>query len=546
VIACRRSALLALAGASIASLVAAGVATGAETPRSKTIRAVTAHPSPRADGTVGAAARRALRQGYLVPNQRAYERAKAAAQRRAHSSRALAVAEPFAPRELAPSAGRSWNGQASSTFAPSDSTGAVGNSNFIQLVNSRFAIYDKSSSTALSSGTLNALAGVSSADTLFDVQVIWDPTTKRFFYAMDDVVNSADNQLAFGFSKTSSPSSGSSSNWCKYSIDFGAQFPDYPKLGDSHDFALIGVNVFAGSLFTGTRLLAVHKPSSGTSCPSSPKVNSKSGLKTNSSTLAFTLVPANEIDTKGTGWVIARPTTSPSSKLAVFKVTKNDNGNAQIQGTSNNVSVDSYGIPPSAPQPGTSSQLDTSDTRLTQAVGAVDPNHSDKFAVWTQHTIAGGAGSKVRWYEINPSSPKLLQKGSVSNGSLYEFNGAISPNRAVSGSTANGGSNMLMNFNSSSSAANPAIRIVSKKGGNSQSGQVLVKSSPGPLGGFDCFDSSDPTAPCRWGDYAAATPDPKDKSKIWNVSQWASGELPTCPGFSCLATWRSQNFIASP
>jgi hypothetical protein len=461
----------------------------------------------------------------------------------------LAVSPPLASASgrLAPSTGRSWSGASTSTFAPSDSTGAVGNSSFIQLVNSQFSIYNKTTNTPLATGTVSTLAGVSSADSVFDVQVIWDPTTKRFYYTMIDVANSATNNLAFGFSKSSSPDSGSSSDWCKYSLGFGAQFPDYPKLGDSKSFALIGINVFAGSVFTGAEALAIHKPQSGSGCPSSPKVDTKTGLKTSSSSLAFSPVPANEIDTKGSGWIVARPTSTPSTKLAVFKVTKDsDSGQAKIQKTSANISVDKYNVPPPALQGGSTATLDTLDSRFTQAVAGVDPNHDDKFAIWTQQTIAGGGGSKVRWYEINPSTPKLLQKGSASNGSLYEFNGAISPNRQVSGSTGKGGSNMLMNFSSSSSGSFPEIRMLSKKGGKSQSGQVVVLASPGPLGGFDCANSSEDAATCRWGDYASATPDPKDKSKIWNVSQWASGELPVCPGFGCVATWRSQNFVASP
>ncbi len=511
---------------------------------------MTAHPSPAADGTLGPAAARALRQGYLVPNQRAYERHKRAAARSTARRKALDVHAPLAarPRRLAPAIGRAWGGQANPGFAPSDSTGAVGNSRFIQLVNSKFAIYDKSDSAPMSTGTLNTLAGASSADTLFDVQVIWDPTTKRFFYTMIDVENSVTNNLAFGWSKGSSPNGGSSSDWCRYSIAFGSRFPDYPKLGDSKPFAIIGVNIFAGSAFTGSELLAIKKPGSGSGCPSSPKVKAKTPLKTNNSTLAFTPVPANEIDGQGTGWVVARPAPTPASKIAVFKVTKNDNGAAQIQGTSKNISVDQYKIPPAAPQAASTSKIDTSDTRMTQAVGAIDPNHDKKFAVWTQHTVKGGAGSKVRWYEIYPKTPKLLQNGSVSGSSLYEYNGAISPNRAVSGGDASGGANMLMNFSSSSSGANPGLRIVSKKGGNNQSGQVVVAISPGPLGGFDCEASSDPDAgdDCRWGDYASATPDPKNKSKIWNVNQLASGSQPVCPGIGCVATWTTLNFVASP
>jgi hypothetical protein len=198
-------------------------------------------------------------------------------------------------------------------------------------------------------------------------------------------------------------------------------------------------------------------------------------------------------------------------------------------------------VPPNAPQKNSSSRLDTSDARLTQGVAGVDSAHNDTFAVWTQHTIEGGGGSKVRWYEIDPAAPKLIQSGAASDGSLYEFNGAITPNRAVSGSGSFGGNTMLMNFNSSSSTTFPAVRMVSKVKKNNQSGQVLVTQSPGPLAGFDCSNGL-----CRWGDYAAATPDPEDNSLIWNVSQWASGSNPPCPGAGCVATWQSLNFVASP
>ena len=192
--------------------------------------------------------------------------------------------------------------------------------------------------------------------------------------------------------------------------------------------------------------------------------------------------------------------------------------------------MNQYDAPPNAPQSGNSVRIDTLDGRLTQAVAATDTGHNDKFALWTQHTVSGGAGSKVRWYEIYPSDPKLIQNGSVSNSSKYDFDGAISPNRAVNGSDKSGGKNMVLNFVASSGSSFPAIKMVSKKGGNSQSGQVAVKQSPGPIAGFDCSGSGGGGEPdgtssqlCRWGDYASATPDPSNSSRIWNVSQWASG-----------------------
>jgi hypothetical protein len=525
-----------------ASLIGAAFASQAQGGDARSLRIVPASPDPAADGTLGVAARRSLNQGYLVPDERAYERAKAKAARENPSA---SFTEPLAPEQLAPSTVSSWAGASDADFAPSDSTGAVGTQRFIQLVNSEFAIYDKGSTLPMSSGSLSTLANASSADILFDVQIIWDPTTSRFYYAMIDVASQTQNNLAFGFSKTASPSSGSGSDWCKYSIPYGPRFPDYPKLGDSKYFALIGVNVFSGNLFTGADALAITKPSSGSGCPSSPKLKTKSDLMTNDSTFAFTPVPANEIDTKDNGWIAAIPSDLPSKKISLFKV-KKENGEARIQKTATQLKVGSYSAPPNAPQGGNSVRIDTLDGRLTQAIAATDTGHNDKFALWTQHAVSGGAGSKVRWYEINPSDPKLIQNGSASNSSKYDFDGAISPNRAVQGSRKSGGKNMVLNFVASSRSSFPTIKMVSKKGNNSQSGQVTVKQSPGPIAGFDC-SGSDEGEPCRWGDYASATPDPSNSSRIWNVSQWASGNQPACTtSLNCPATWRTQIFIAAP
>jgi len=107
----------------------------------------------------------------------------------------------------------------------------------------------------------------------------------------------------------------------------------------------------------------------------------------------------------------------------------------------------------------------------------VDPGHGSKFAIWTQHTVKGGAGAEVRWYEINPAAHSLIQSGKVTSPSLFEFNGAIAPNRLVNGGTKSGGNAMLMNFNTSSTATFPSIKMVSKVGGGAQSGQVIVTSS---------------------------------------------------------------------
>jgi hypothetical protein len=108
-------------------------------------------------------------------------------------------------------------------------------------VNSKVGIYNTSLSL-LNSDTLNNFWGESGAD-VFDPQIMWDATTNRFYYTGDVIFSSTDNRLAFGFSKTASPSN-ATTDWCHYDITYGTDFPDYPKLGDSQDFAIIGVNTF--------------------------------------------------------------------------------------------------------------------------------------------------------------------------------------------------------------------------------------------------------------------------------------------------------------
>ena len=533
-------------GLAVAALLL-GVAPSLATAKSfhgKVRSATTTRRAARQDpnrGTLSVAARRAIHRGYLVSDQARYDRQKARLTRRAASRDALTapLSGPLAPSIVS---GRSFQGINNPNVAPPDETSAVGTTRYVELVNTNFAIYNKTANTPINSGSINSLTGAAATDSVFDVQVIWDPTTSRFYYAADDVVSSTNNNLAFGFSKTASPSS--AADWCKYTIGFGRTFPDFPKLGDSQFFGVIGSNLFnRGGSFLGSDLLAISKPASGTSCPavSSFKLDDAAPLMMNASTKAFTPVAANEIDTKATGFAVARSGQLPATQLSLFKVTRNGTtGFPVIQSTGTPVTVPSYTLPANAPQNGSINKIDTADARPTQAVAAADPAHSGKFAIWTQHTINVGGRAAVRWYEIDPAAPSLLQSGTASNASLFQFNGAISPNRQVNGTTKTGGDAMVLNFDTASSTTFPAIKMVSKVGAGAQSGPVAVKNSPGPLSGFDC-DSA--TRLCRWGDYAAATPDPATANQIWQVSQFAVG---SGSGTSGPATSRTQNFVATP
>lgn len=225
-----------------------------------------ADPTQQGDGTMSPAAQRAMTRGAL-PKSAEEETAKAAltaAAMRGRSAGPSTDAPAEAPPSAAPVTTRSFEGIFQPNSAPSDSTGAVGPNRYIELVNTNFAIYNKTSNTPIATGTLNELAGQAPTVNSFDPQIIWDAQTNRFYYLMDSIFSATDNKLAFGFSKNAAPNS--AADFCHYQVNYGAAFPDYPKVGDSQHFLIIGVNTFAPG-FVGSDIMGISKPPAGTTCP---------------------------------------------------------------------------------------------------------------------------------------------------------------------------------------------------------------------------------------------------------------------------------------
>lgn len=512
----------------------------------------TADAGPAMRGASDVTARELRSRGYLVRDPAALDRAKRGA---------LAAA----PRDsegapLDPVAGGGWEGVSDPNVAPSDSTGAVGPTRYVEMVNDVFGLYDRTASPPkpLASATLSSFTH-SVTPSLTDPQVLWDPSTKRFYTAVlnADVVDGGATDgvdYEFAFSRTSSPSSASDTQWCHYHLNFGYDaaglLPDYPKMGDTKDFVLFGANVFdLSGAETGADVQWIHKPPSGTTCPAASSLvqGVKHGLKNADGTAAGTLVPAQQTDASSTGWIASAedPTNAPAHTLTVFKVTKSSTTGAALIAAGKAVTVASYAMPPSAPQPGTTRRFDTLDGRLTQAVSAIDPSNNNAVGIWTQHTVAGGAGTQVAWDEIGPYSLKSLRSGVASDPSLWAFNGAASPDRAVSGSTKRFGGSMVMGFDTSSSSSLEAIQMLSFTPAAGQSAFVLVRSSDGIDSDFSCEGSP---LTCRWGDYASATPDPNPalvpsatEGTVWLTNAWD-----VAGSSSSDADWRTWNWPASP
>ena len=161
--------LLALVTSAIIPLALLAPATSAES-----LASVRPHPklqvaSGGGDGSLGSAASLALSQGYLVPDQAAYQDAKAAAARRFTTTAAKASGLGTA----APVTSLSWKGVSQAGHSPSDSTGAIGTTRYVETVNSKVGIYDRTGALVASDSLSNFWN--ENGNNNFDPQITWTP-----------------------------------------------------------------------------------------------------------------------------------------------------------------------------------------------------------------------------------------------------------------------------------------------------------------------------------------------------------------------------------
>ncbi|MES2353424.1 MAG: dockerin type I domain-containing protein [Pseudomonadota bacterium] len=490
----------------------------------------------------------------LVPDPAAYEAAKSAPRPLA---RRASPTSPIPPGP-SPKIVMSFEGIYDPSSTPPDETSAIGPTRLVEFINTRLGIFDRHG-ILLDSGSAQQFTGANASAFVSDPQILWDPSSQRFYYTIYENrshAGGADPGIAWGFSTTSSPSS--LSDFCNYfsRFTYGGQFPygvfpDFPQLGMTRDFLLVGANRFSfDRVFIGADLVWISKPPPGTTCPAPnsfrsgifEQVKSADGLE------AFTLIPARQVDANSTGWVVSA--VFPGGNfLNVYSVRPGAAAGPPLLSSAARVNVPEYLIPVDAQQAGTTTSgepaplLDTGSGKLTQAYAAFDPRLGH-IAIWTAHAVYGGAGSEIRWYEIDPSQRRLDQSGVITDPSAntFFFYGSIAPDRAVHGTTARFGSNMVLGFNQSSATTDVQIAMVSKTGAAPQSASVVVKSSPGPNIDFNCFNND--RGACRWGDYSSASHDPtppNNTGQVWLTNEWSVGS-----GDDNDYDSRTWNWVATP
>jgi hypothetical protein len=451
---------------------------------------------------------------------------------------------------------------------PPDTNGDVGPNNYIEAVNSAYAIYSKTG-TLQASFTENSLFSGGPTGTLCDTNsfgdpvVVYDQFADRWFLTNFAFVAAGGNQApptfqCFAVSKTGNPVTG---GWWLYAVQIDTNavgqpptgtLGDYPRFGNWNDGCLyMGANGFSSAgAFVGVVFASFSKSAmeSGAALSGS---NSSLGFLPFPANNIFTPVPSNISGASAAGSV--PPANTPNYFVSESQSTFNYEvrkftpgagcGTGGTLGAAVNVSQTSYTVPPGddVPQPNVANLLDSIDDRIMQKVqyrivGAAE-------SLWVVHDAKVSSTERQQWAQINVTggtvaTAPVQQQIFAPDTTLNRWMGSIAADRlgnvALGYSTSNGTS---PNF--------PSIAYSGRLVGDAAN--QLPQTETQLFAGLGSQNHNCGGSPCtRWGDYTAMSVDPVDDCTFWYTNEYydnqtngdsgawhtriGSFKFPTCSG----------------
>ena len=412
--------------------------------------------------------------------------------------------------------------------APPDTNGAVGATQYVQWVNTAFAVYDKTTG-ALAAGfpkAGNALwqgfGGPCETDNDGDPIVQYDKIAQRWVMTQFSVTTKPYTQCV-----AVSTTSDATGTYNRYAFSYGTvQFNDYPKLGVWPDGYYVTYNIFNnGTTFAGTKACAFDRTKMLAGQAATQvcfQLSSSFGglLPSDLDGATFTLgAGGSGLPPAGTPNLLMNFGTN-ALNLWKFHVDFTTPSNSTFTGPTS-IGVASFsaacnGGGTCIPQPGTSNQLDSLADRLMYRLAyrhfadgheSLVVNHSVYVSGSRKSQVTG-----VRWYELrNPTggtmasgTPVVYQQGTYSPDSTSRWMGSIAMDKL---------GDIGLGYSASSSSVFPSLRYTGRLGadplGTMQAENVLFNGTASQTGTLH-----------RWGDYSALSVDPVDDCTFWFTSEY--------------------------
>lgn len=391
--------------------------------------------------------------------------------------------------------------------APPDTNGEVGATQYVQIVNEGFQVWDKSTGASVYGPVAittiwNGFGGVCQSNGDGDPVVLYDQLANRWLVSQFAGA-SVPTDECIAISQTSDATGA----WNRYDFHLGSSFFDYPKLAVWPDGYYLSMNVFnsTGTAFIGpqafvfdrTRMLAGQSatfqaaPNLGSSIdPILPADIDGSALPPSGAPETFIRFPGTGTYTTyhyHVDWVT--PANSTFTQFA-------DPAAAPFSAACGSCVV----------QPSGGYGLDTLGDRLMFRLAY--RNIGGHEAVVGNYTVASGGVTGVRWFEIRnvTSGPEtVFQESTYQPDSTYRWMGSAAMDKA---------GDIALGFSASSSSVFPSIRYAARLASdplNSMAqGEATLMAGAGSQTGTND----------RWGDYSDMTIDPVDDCTFWFTSEY--------------------------
>ena len=396
---------------------------------------------------------------------------------------------------------------------PSDTEGSVGTTQYVQWVNTAFAVYDKSTGSKVypASGFANGStiwsgfsAGRCDTDNSGDPIVLFDKQAQRWI-ATQFAVSTTPYYQCVAVSTTAD----FTGSWNRYAYSFGTNFQDYPKVGVWPTGYFFTFNIFArGRTFAGADLCAMDRTtalSGGAAKMICHQLSKSYGG----------VLPADLDGNSGaSGTTAAPPSGTPeyfanfgSNSLNVWRMTPNYGGGTVTVTGPTNIAVSPFTEACSGgtciPQQGTSQQLDSLADRLMYRLSY--RNFGSYASLLVNHSVAANSATGVRWYELRDggSGPSVYQQGTFAPDSNYRWMGSIAQDKL---------GNIGVGYSVSSATSYASIDIAARAPTDTLgllSSETTVAAGTGYQSGHS-----------RWGDYSSASVDPVDDCTIWYTTEY--------------------------
>jgi hypothetical protein len=397
-------------------------------------------------------------------------------------------------------------GSFSVQFAPPDTDGAVGATQYVQLVNVSMAVFDKATHAVVHGPVpLNTLwtgfGGPCETDNDGDAVVVYDKAANRWVISQF-AVTAAPYFQCVAISATSDATGG----YFRYAFPYGNVFPDYPKVGVWPDAYYITFNMFT-NVFKGAKVCAYDRAKMLTGAAATQQcfqLSSSFGGLLPADVDGATPPPAGSPN-----YLLNRG--ASSLNLWRFHVDWANSANTTLAGPVN-IPVAGYTAACSGgtciPQSATRQQLDSLADRLMFRLAY--RNFGTFESLVATHSVQIGSKHNgptgLRWYELrNPGgTPTVFQQSTYAPDSSYRWMGSIAQDKQ---------GNMALGYSVSSSTMHPAIRYTGRLAADPvstmQAETSLVEGTGSQLANLS-----------RWGDYSAMTVDPVDDCTFWYTSEY--------------------------